>query len=319
MGGITGEAYLGVSLTPADWHRRYTEQARWTADLRRYLFTQPQFRQARRVLEVGCGTGAVLSTLPSLLEGGAGPLLPSPTGRGAGGEGSETPPQNSGEFGGGWEGALPCLFGIDISLPSLTLARQHAPLAACACADAHHLPFPTASFDLVLAHFLLLWVQDPAGVLREMARLTRPGGIVLALAEPDYGGRVDYPTALAQIGAWQIASLQAQGADPNLGRRLAGLFTAAGLTGIQVGVLGGQWQPTVYDPVTFASEWQVIESDLASDPGAGVPRELVEHLRKTDELARRAGERILYVPTFYAWGYRPELSSRIIGNDPSAL
>ncbi|PIV25986.1 MAG: SAM-dependent methyltransferase, partial [Anaerolineae bacterium CG03_land_8_20_14_0_80_58_20] len=39
-------------------HERYTQQARWTRDLRAYLFDKAGLRDARRVLEVGCGTGA---------------------------------------------------------------------------------------------------------------------------------------------------------------------------------------------------------------------------------------------------------------------
>ena len=41
-----------------DWHKRYTQQATWTRDLRSYLFEKAGLANARRVLEVGCGTGA---------------------------------------------------------------------------------------------------------------------------------------------------------------------------------------------------------------------------------------------------------------------
>ncbi len=49
---------------------------------------------------------------------------------------------------------------------------------------AEKLPFADASFDLVTCQTLLIHAHDPAAVIAEMARVARPGGLVLA-AEPN--------------------------------------------------------------------------------------------------------------------------------------
>ncbi len=54
--------------------------------------------------------------------------------------------------------------------------------------DAERLPFDDATFDIVTCRFAFHHFERPEGVLREMARVTRPGGCVLvcdAVASPD--------------------------------------------------------------------------------------------------------------------------------------
>ena len=41
------------------------EQAAWTAQARAYLFAQANLSKGARLLEVGCGTGAVMSSIPA--------------------------------------------------------------------------------------------------------------------------------------------------------------------------------------------------------------------------------------------------------------
>jgi hypothetical protein len=130
-----------------------------------------------------------------------------------------------------------------------------------------------------------------------MRRVTRPGGWVLALAEPDYGGRVDYPEALIPLGVLQEAALSRQGAQTRLGRRLAALFHDAGLAEIETGVLGGQWREAP-SPQEQAQEWAVLKADLAGD----LPTLELARLRQLDQQAWARGERVLFVPTFYAMG-----------------
>jgi len=50
-------------------------------------------------------------------------------------------------------------------------------------ADVRHLPMTNNSFDLVFALGVLPWLDDPLAAVREMARVTRPGGHVLLSAD----------------------------------------------------------------------------------------------------------------------------------------
>jgi hypothetical protein len=119
----------------------------------------------------------------------------------------------------------------------------------------------------------------------------------MALGEPDYGGRIDYPEELAFVGQMQTNSLRRQGADPLIGRRLGAYFQQAGLANVIVGCLGGQWQlsASAYDE----TEWNILRHDLAGQ----ISEEELDRLAVLDRQAAQKGERILYVPTFYAMGY----------------
>jgi len=256
-----------AGLDPASWEARFTRQAGWTAGLRQYLYERLDLPEGGRVLDVGCGTGALLGELLR-------------------------------------RGSLQ-VCGIDLNHDFLRRARQAgagrpAGRLSLAQADAHTLPFSASTFDLALCHFLLLWVADPARVLAAMRRAVRPGGAVLALAEPDYGGRLDYPPELAILGAGQRAALRRQGAQPELGRRLKALFLEAGLELVEAGILGAQWQFQP-EPEEFASEWAVLRADLQRT----LPEAELEWLQELDAAAWGRGERVLFVPTFYAWGRVP--------------
>jgi ubiquinone/menaquinone biosynthesis C-methylase UbiE len=236
-----------------NWHTQFQKQARWTADLRAYLFDKAGLGTASRVLEVGCGTGAILSETRS-----------------------PAPPH-----------------GLDLNLARLREARINAPGAVLLCADGLSLPYPAHSFDIVFCHYLLLWVNDPLGALGEMRRVSRPGGVILALAEPDYSQRVDEPPELIPLGRLQNEALTAQGADPFIGGRLAELFDKAGITLLETGPLATGPGRSGED------EWAVIESDLGHIP---VEAGVIQKFKEQHRLAVLEGKRVLRVPTYFAWG-----------------
>lgn len=249
-----------MNLTINQWHMRYKQQARWTQKLRQYAYSRVGIEYARRILDVGCGTGVLLEELTN---------------------------KSDGE-----------LHGLDINPNAIYMAHEILPKSIATLGDAHQLPYQTRIFDVSLCHFLLLWVSNPLIVLEEMARVTKVNGFILALAEPDYGGRIDYPDELSMIGKWQTEALIKQGANPLLGRELRALFSRIGLQNIEAGVLGGQWVETQLGE-EFELEWQVIRSDL--DHYLEVNSK-VEELKSVDLTSRIAQQRILFVPTFYAIG-----------------
>lgn len=56
------------------------------------------------------------------------------------------------------------------------VAERSLPGVRATVAGAAQLPFPVESFDVVVALGLLPWVEDPAAVVTELARVLRPGG-----------------------------------------------------------------------------------------------------------------------------------------------
>lgn len=240
-----------------DWHRRYMRQAGWTKELRTYLFESAGVRSAHHVLEVGCGTGAVMMDL----------------------------------------GSPGAVFGLDIDLGALEHCRRHIPSALLVGGDALTLPFASHSIDIVYCHFLLLWVRNPIQAILEMKRVTRPGGSILSLAEPDYGSRLDEPAELAILGHWQAESLRQQGADPTFGSRLASTFSQAGLHLVETGRLESR-TPGMFSINEWESEWEVLESDLAGR----FPLEKLAGLKHIDLVAWQEGRRRLDIPTYFAFG-----------------
>jgi ubiquinone/menaquinone biosynthesis C-methylase UbiE len=252
-----------MPLSPQEWHKRFSWQARWTRDLRQYLYSKAGIDQATRILEVGSGTGALFHDFRNL--------------RGA------------------------RIHALDLDSSFLKTSRQVDPKVLLVQGDGHHLPFDSRTFEICLCHFFLLWVKNPTSVVGEMRRVTRQGGSVLAFAEPNYSARIDYPEELAEFGAWQIESLLKQGADPTLGRRLAELFVGNQINLIEVGVLGGRWD-IAGQIGEFASEMEIIQHDLSYLSLDDLEMRSLESLKAIDLESRKKGFRILFVPTFYAWG-----------------
>lgn len=102
-----------------------------------------------------------------------------------------------------------------------------------AVADVHALDHPDNTFCVVHAHQVLQHVGDPVQALREMRRVTRPGGLV-AVRDSDYAAMTWFPVS-AGMDEWldlyrRVA--RANGGEPDAGRRLKSWALRAGLTDI---------------------------------------------------------------------------------------
>ncbi|HXB66244.1 MAG TPA: methyltransferase domain-containing protein [Solirubrobacteraceae bacterium] len=126
--------------------------------------------------------------------------------------------------------------GVDASAAMLERARarrqaEDGPVEFIA-GDAHQLPFDTDSFHAARVERTLQHLDDPARVVGELVRVTRPGGIVLA-HEPDWGTLVctGRPPALVRA---MLAAAETQIRHPWVGRELTGMFVDAGLTDVEI-------------------------------------------------------------------------------------
>jgi SAM-dependent methyltransferase len=148
-----------ASTTPVDtaWHgatayERY--MGRWSRRLAPRFVQWLDVPPWRRWLDVGCGTGALSAAI-------AAACAPS------------------------------ALCGVDPSEGFLAAARDKLPAhVGLHRASADHLPLADGEFDIVASALVLNFVPDAAAALREMVRVTAPGGRVAACVW-DYAQRMD--------------------------------------------------------------------------------------------------------------------------------
>src|ERR1700730_1387904 len=153
-------------------------------------------RAGQRVLDVGCGPGALTAELVS-------------------------------------RAGADAVSAVEPSASFAAAVRERLPEVDVRLGAAEGLPFPDGAFDAAMAQLVVHFLADPVTGLREMARVTRPGGVVAACVWDHAGGR----GPLAAF--WQAVREHDPGADDesNLAGvregHLAELFAQAGLDAIQ--------------------------------------------------------------------------------------
>ena len=150
--------------------RLLDRQAAWLAPARARLFRRVQIARRRRVLELGCGRGAVTGELARRCGG--------------------------------------TLVALDRSRVALADAGRFA-AATQILGDAATLPFAAASFDMVFCQLALMWFDAPAAT-EEIHRVLQPGGVLAAIEPdfggmiehpPQIATRDLWVSALARAGA----------------------------------------------------------------------------------------------------------------------
>ncbi|CAN5562842.1 methyltransferase domain-containing protein [soil metagenome] len=133
--------------------------------------------------------------------------------------------------------------------------------------DAYALPFEDDTFDIVHAHQTLQHVARPVEMLREMRRVTKPGGIVAA-RDVDYAGTIWFPR-LPGLDSWidlYDRVHRSNGGEPDAGRELKAWALEAGLTDVETSASIWNFSNET-DREWWGSMWEarVLQSAFATD------------------------------------------------------
>lgn len=186
---------------------------------------------------------------------------------------------------------------VDPSEPFVIAARERNPGVEVVQASAEHLPFPPMTFDETIAQLVVHFMADPIAGLTEMARVTRPNGVVAACVW-DHGGQG--PLSLFWRAARELdpdVDDESQLASTREGH-LAELFEAAGLREIEDAAIS-----VSLEHATFDAWWEPFTRGVGPAGAylASVPAERRAELR---EASRRIVPVAPFVVTARAWAAR---------------
>lgn len=182
-------------------HESVLRSHTWRTAANSAAYLLPSLKPQMSILDIGCGPGTITADLAELVP-----------------EGRVT--------------AVDHAPGI-LDRARATAAERGLENVEFAVADVHALDHPDDTFCVVHAHQVLQHVGDPVRALREMYRVTRPGGFV-AVRDSDYAAMAWFPLSRG-MDDWldlyrRVA--RANGGEPDAGRRLKSWALRAGFTDI---------------------------------------------------------------------------------------
>jgi SAM-dependent methyltransferase len=236
-----------VSSAPAEDYGRYI--GRYSEQLARQFPLTVGVREGQRVLDVGCGPGALTASLVELL-------------------------------------GADHVSAVDPSPAYVAACGERSPGVDVRAGVAEGLPFADGAFDVTLSQLVVNLMEDaPAGV-REMSRVTRPGGTVAALVWAHDGMPLlaRYWEAATVVAPEAVAAMGETGKVGLSEAQLLALWRGVGLEDISSGRLTAT---AAYDD--FDDLWSPIEAGVGRS--GAVCQSLEPNLRRAlrAEFHRRLG------------------------------
>ncbi|RAK39723.1 ubiquinone/menaquinone biosynthesis C-methylase UbiE [Actinoplanes lutulentus] len=226
-------SFEGMATYTHGHHESVLRSHRWRTAENSAAYLLPHLSSGISLLDVGCGPGTITADLATRVTPGRVTALERTA--------------------------------AALDLARAEVSRQALTNVDFAVGDVHALDLPDDSFDVVHAHQVLQHVADPVVALREMRRVTRPGGVVAA-RDSDYAGFHWYPL-VPELDEW-LALYQrvarGNGGEPDAGRRMLAWARAAGFT--DVTATASVWGfATDEDRQWWGGMWadRILKSDMA--------------------------------------------------------
>ncbi|HEX5557348.1 MAG TPA: class I SAM-dependent methyltransferase [Gaiellales bacterium] len=243
----------------ADAYDRF--MGRYSAPLAPQLADLAGVSAGQRALDVGCGSGMLTGELVGRL-----------------GAGSVAAVDPSERFVDAVRGRFP---GVDVRRGT-----------------AEELPFGDGEFDAALSQLVVHFMRDPVAGLREMVRVTRPGGAVAASVWDLAGGRAPISPFWRAAVALDPGARHEMAVAGGSAGHLEGLFAEAGLEDVR-----GAEQPSVVEHPTFEDWWEPFTLGIGP-VGAFVGRLGPDRVDELRELCRERLPSAPFTITARAWAAR---------------